>query len=73
MRYLDDVPKIPAAAISTGNAVGPVAVGEGDVTLAHIEKAVVRDRRAVGVTGQVVEHLLGPAEGRLAEIGRAHV
>ena len=44
--------------------MGIVLPGEGDGLPVHGEEAVVGDGDAVGVAGQVLEGLFGPAEGR---------
>lgn len=48
-----------------GAAARVIFVAEGDVTCLQREKSVVRDRHAMGVGSQVLQHLLGRAEGWL--------
>ena len=46
-------------------ATAVVLVAEGDGLVIHMEQAMVRDRDAVGVAGEILEHALGALEGRL--------
>jgi hypothetical protein len=46
-------------------AVGVVSPAERDVIVMEGHEAMVGDGDAVGVAGQVVEHMFGAAEGRL--------
>ena len=46
-------------------AVGVVSPAEGDATVFESHQAMVGDGDAVGVAGQVVEHMVGSAEGWL--------
>jgi len=46
-------------------AVGVVSPAERDTIVFESHEAMVGDGDAVGVAGQVVEHMLGAAEGRL--------
>ena len=51
-------------AISGLPVMAVVLVMKGDAALVETDEAVVRDGDAVGVTGEIGEHRLGPGERR---------
>src|SRR3954465_13461162 len=52
-------------AIACPPVAAVILVAEGDAAVVESEEAAVRDRDAVGVTGEIGEHRLRPGEGRL--------
>ena len=47
-------------------AVGVVLPPETDFAVGHIQNPMIGDGDAVGLAGQVLQHMLGPPKGRLA-------
>jgi hypothetical protein len=46
-------------------SVGVILVLKADLSVFEFQQSVIRNRDAMSIPGQILEHLLGPAEGTL--------